>query len=177
MKTGFLVVAACVLLAAAAAPAAAQDFGGAFGGFTSDSDAPIQIEADKLEVYDEEKFAIYSGNVSARQGDTLLEAPELHVFYGGDPDQTGKSSSELSRIEAGPSVIVSTLTQTATGDRLVIDVTRDLITMTGNVVLTEGQNVVRGEQLVVNMVTKEGVIDGGRVQTLITPSGGQPNTQ
>lgn len=176
MKQGFIAVAAA-LLAMAAGSARAQDFGGAFGGFTSNSEAPIQIEADKLEVFDTEKLAIYSGNVRARQGDTLLEAPELRVFYAGAPDETGQPGTELSRIEAGPNVVVSSLTQTASGERMVIDIPRDLITMSGNVVLTEGQNVVRGEQLVVNMVTKEGRMDGGRVQTLITPSGGRPAGQ
>jgi hypothetical protein len=30
--------------------------------------------------------------------------------------------------------------------------------------------VVRGERVVVNLTTKEGRVEGGRVQTLITPS-------
>ena len=52
---------------------------------------------------------------------------------------------------------------------------QDLVTMTGNVVLTQGANVVRGERLVVNLATKQGRMEGGRVQTLITPARvGQP---
>ena len=176
MKRGSAAMAAAfALLATGASAARAQDFGGAFDGF-SESEEPIQIEADKLEVHDAEKRAVYSGNVSARQGDTLLEAPELRVFYAGAPDAEGKPGSELSRIEAGPGVVVSSLTQTATGDQMVIDIPQDRITMTGNVVLTEGPNVVRGEELVVNMETKEGRMVGGRVQTLITPSAGRPAT-
>ena len=42
---------------------------------------------------------------------------------------------------------------------------RTLITMTGNVVLTQGPNIVRGERLVVNLKTKQGRMEGGRVQT------------
>jgi lipopolysaccharide export system protein LptA len=49
---------------------------------------------------------------------------------------------------------------------------RDVITMSGDVILTQGQNVVHGERLIVNLKTKEGRIEGGRVQTLIAPSGG-----
>ena len=37
--------------------------------------------------------------------------------------------------------------------------------------LTQGTNVVRGDRLVVNLATKQGRVEGGRVQTLITPSG------
>lgn len=169
-----LAAAVLGLFALAECPVAAQDFGAAFGGFDGGSGEPIQIEADTLEVRDVEKLAIYSGNVRARQGETLLQAPEMYVFYDGAVDADGGAPSGFSRIEAYPDVVVSSPEQTATGDHMVIDMTQDLITMSGNVVLTEGMNVVRGERLVVNMTTKQGRVEGGRVQTLITPSGGQP---
>jgi lipopolysaccharide export system protein LptA len=176
MRALVLAAATFACIAASAVPGSAQDFGGAFGGFGGGSEEPIQIEADALEVRDEEKLAIYSGNVRARQGETLLQAPEMHVFYSGRLDDNQQPGSGISRIEA-PDVVVSSVDQTATGDRMVIDMNADLITMTGNVVLTEGKNVVRGERLVVNMTTKQGRVEGGRVQTLITPSGGRPPGQ
>ena len=165
-----------VLLAALGAVALtsaahAQDFGSAFSGFDTGSSMPIQIEADQLEVRDEEKVAVYSGQVRVRQGDTILETPTLTVFYTGEATVSGVPGSEVSRIEAGPGVLVRTGDRTASSDSAVLDMARDLITMSGNVVLTEGPNVVRGEQLVVNLATKEGRIEGGRVQTLITPPG------
>ncbi len=111
-----------------------------------------------------------AGHVRVRQGETVLEAPTLRVFYTGDaPTAAGVPGSQVSRIEAGPGVIVRTGERTASGDQAVLDMAHDLITMTGNVVLTQGPNVVRGERLVVNLATKQGRIDGGRVQTLITP--------
>ena len=39
-------------------------------------------------------------------------------------------------------------------------------------VLTHGPNVVRGERITDNLQTNLGRLVGGRVQTLITPSGG-----
>ncbi len=164
-----------ILIAAAAAylsasfGASAQDFAAAFSGFDAGSDAPIQIEADQLEVRDTEKTAIYSGNVQVRQGDTVLEAPALRVFYTGEGANAETPGAQVSRIEAGPGVLVRSGEQTASSDRAVFDMGRDLITMSGNVVLTQGSNVVRGERLVVNLATKEGRIEGGRVQTLIGP--------
>lgn len=155
------------------ASAAAQDFGAAFSGFDTGSDDPIQIEADKLEVRDPEKLAIYSGNVRVRQGETILETPALQVFYTGEPTAAGAPGSAVSRIEAGPNVTVRSGDQTASGERATLDMTQDLITMSGNVVLTQGPNVVRGERLVVNLATKQGRIEGDRVQTLITPRGAQ----
>ena len=168
-----LIRAAAALTLLALLPSAqAQDFGAAFAGFDTGSDEPIQIEADQLEVRDPEKLAIYTGNVKVRQGETLLEAPELRVFYTGEPTTQGAPGSQVSRIEAGPSVTVSSADQTASGSRVILDMAQDLITMSGNVVLTQGPNIVRGQRLVVNLQTKQGRMEGGRVQTLITPSAG-----
>ena len=167
-----LSAAAGLALFALVQGAQAQDFGAAFAGFDTGSDEPIQIEADRLEVRDPEKLAIYTGNVKVRQGETLLEAPELRVFYTGQPTTQGAPGSQVSRIEAGPSVTVSSADQTASGRSVVLDMAQDLVTMSGDVVLTQGPNVVRGERLVVNLQTKQGRMEGGRVQTLITPSAG-----
>jgi lipopolysaccharide export system protein LptA len=166
MRRVLIALAALIL---APAGAAAQDYAAAFSGFDTGSNTPIQIEADELEIRDEEKVAVYAGNVRVRQGDTVLEAPALRIFYAGEATTAGVPGSQVSRIEAGPGVLVRTGERTASGDRAVLDMAHDLITMTGNVVLTEGPNVVRGERLVVNIATKQGRIDGGRVQTLITP--------
>lgn len=168
MKRLLLAILGAAVLAASAH---AQDFGAAFSGFDTGSAMPIQIEADQLEVRDEEKVAVYSGKVRVRQGDTILETPTLTVFYSGEASVSGVPGSEVSRIEAGPGVVVRTGERTASSDSAVLDMARDLITMSGNVVLTEGPNVVRGERLVVDLATSEGRIEGGRVQTLITPPG------
>lgn len=174
-----LAFAALALVCLAPLPknARAQDFGAAFSGFDTGSQEPIQIEADKLEVRDPEKLAIYTGNVKVRQGETVLEAPELRVFYAGEATAEGAPGSEVSRIEAGPTVLVRSNDQTASGGQAILDMARDTITMSGNVVLTQGPNVVRGERLIVNLATRQGRMEGGRVQTLITPSGGAPNSQ
>lgn len=169
-----LILAAALFPLLAACPPAprAQDFGAAFAGFDTGSEHPIQIEADRLEVRDPEKLAVYLGNVRVRQGGTVLQAPELKVFYSGEPTVAGAPGSAVSRIEAGPKVVVRSDDQTASGDRAVLDMENDIITLTGNVVLTQGPNVVRGDRLVVNLQTKQGRMEGGRVQTLIAPSGG-----
>jgi lipopolysaccharide export system protein LptA len=173
MRAGILLAAAFVVTLGGGARA--QDFAAAFADFNTGSGDPIQIEADKLEVRDAEKVAIYSGHVRVRQGDTILEAPELRVFYAGEAAPNGTAGSSVTRIEAGPGVSVRSGDQTATGERAVLDMAKDLVTLEGNVILTQGTNVVRGDRVVVNLATKQGQVEGGRVQTLITPgeAGGQ----
>lgn len=169
-----LVIAAAVALAVAPGDVRAQDFAAAFSGFDTGSAVPIHIEADQLEVRDEEKIAVYTGKVKVQQGETILETPALTIYYSGEATAAGVPGSQVSRLEAGPGVMVRSGDRTASGDRAVLDMDTDVITMSGNVVLTEGQNVVRGERLIVNLASKQGRIEGGRVQTLITPSGGEP---
>ncbi len=79
------------------------------------------------------------------------------------------AGSQVSRIEAGPGVTVRSGDQVATADRATFDMATNIVTMVGNVLLTQGNNVVRGQRLVVNLTTKEGRVEGGRVETLITP--------
>ena len=44
------------------------------------------------------------------------------------------------------------------------------VTMTGDVRLTQGQNVISGQKLVVNLDTGTGTMEG-RVRTTLTPGG------
>lgn len=155
-------------------PAAAQDASEAFRGFSSTSNNPIQIEADRLEVRDEEKVAIYQGNVRVRQGDTLLRTAELRIHYTGEASE-GAPGSGVDRIETAGPVTVQSGNQTAKGDKAVFEMAKDLVTMTGNVVLTEGDNVVRGDKLVVDLKARKASMNSvassgqGRVQTIINP--------
>jgi len=164
-------LALAVLFAGAllAGVAGAQGLGEAFKGFSADSDNPIQIEADRLEVRDKDKVAVYAGNVRVRQGETVLMTTQLRVFYTGDAAGTAPGSS-VSRIEARNRVIVQSGSQTATGDAAVLEMAADRITLTGNVVLTEGDNIVRGEKLVVDLKSRSARMEGDRVQTILTPS-------
>ncbi|MGQ7793084.1 LptA/OstA family protein [Faunimonas sp. B44] len=180
LQRAFIAVAVTVLTGIAAGSASAQGFGEAFTGLSTDSDQPIQIEADRLEVRDAEKIAIYKGNVRVLQGATVLKTAEMRVFYTGQAVGGGQGGaggaagaapgSSIDRIEASGGVVVQSDTQTATGERAVFEMATDMITLTGNVVLTENDNVVRGERLVVNLKTKEARVEGGRVQTILAPS-------
>lgn len=167
--TGRRWVGALAVLLALAPPTAAQDFGGAFGGFSTTSEDPIHIEADRLEVRDEEKRAVYKGNVSVRQGETLLRTAELQVFYSGGGQTPSGAGGSLERIIANGRVIVQSQNRTATGDEAVFEMASETIVLTGNVVLTEDENIVRGDRLVVDLRTGEAQMQGQRVQTILVP--------
>ena len=64
--------------------------------------------------------------------------------------------------------------QTATGETGVFDMKTNTVTLTGKVVMTQGQNVLRGDRLVVDLTTgvsrvESGKNGQGRVQGLFQP--------
>jgi lipopolysaccharide export system protein LptA len=165
----------------------------ALQGFSQNRDQPVHIEAATLEVRDKDKIATFSGNVRVTQGDTGLRCKSLLVFYeqGGD-DAADKSKNlqaatpgpggqqSIKRLEAHGGVVVTQKEQTATGDLGVFDMKTNTVTLTGNVMMTQGQNVLRGEKLVVDLTSgvskvESGRNGAGRVQGLFTPGGTTPD--
>jgi lipopolysaccharide export system protein LptA len=180
MRSIRICIGLCLGLAVAASPAAAQEQSSSFTGLQLQGDKPIQIESDKLEVRDNESIAIFTGNVSVVQGDTLLKSGKMTVHYkkkqGADSASAAMpGGGNIERMEVDGKVYVKSKTQVATGDRGTFDMATEIMTLTGEeVVLTEGQNVIVGCKLTVEMKTGAAKLDGcgkgtGRVKMLLTP--------
>ena len=59
----------------------------------------------------------------------------------------------IKRLEARGNVVVTQKEQTATGELGIFDMKTNTVTLTGNVVMTQGQNVLRGNRLVVDLTS------------------------
>ena len=153
----------------------------AMQGFAQNRDQPVRIEAASLEMRDKKKEATFSGDVKVVQGDTTMTSKTLVVFYDqseaaapaassakASSTKAGKSasmssatpgpggSSSIRRLEAKGSVVVVQKDQVVTGETAIFDPRANLITMTGGssgVVLTQCQNVMKGDRLKVDMTT------------------------
>jgi lipopolysaccharide export system protein LptA len=161
------------LMGVAYAQSSMQGVPNAMQGFSQNRDQPIEIEAAKLEVRDKKKQATFIDNVKVVQGDTTMTSKTLDVFYeskdqGTTPAPAGKTaknapmqqaapgptgSSSIKRLEARGNVVVTQKDQVVTGDNAIFDTKTNLITMTGGVVLTQCKNVLRGDRLFVDMTT------------------------
>ncbi|MBT3534085.1 MAG: hypothetical protein HN478_09405 [Rhodospirillaceae bacterium] len=138
-----------------------------------DTDQPIDINADNLEIRQEQSLAIFTGNVIATQGRIKLRAEQLKVWYRQASDKSAanaaNSGSTIIRIDAIDKVFVSSASETAQGDMGIYDVAEQRLTLTGTVILTRGQNVLRGKKLVMDMATGRSQISGGRVHGRFVP--------
>ncbi len=132
------------------------------------SDEPIEITADSLVVRQEQQLATFSGNVDAVQGEMVLRADILRVFY--DQTEGSNSDNSIRRIEASGSVFLSSPEETAEGDEGVYDVIAGTVTLTGSVVLTSDDNVVRGDRLEMDLNTGESSV----VAAVKSTEGGEP---
>ena len=163
----------------------------ALQGFSQNRDQPVKIDAATLEVRDKNKTATFSGNVQVVQGDTTLRCRTLAVFYDSDNGATGATGSSMTsarpgpggqsrikRLEAKGGVTVIQKDQTATGETGIFDMASNTVTLTGNVIVKQDENVMRGEKLIVDLTTgsakfEAGKSGTGRVQGLFLPSSAQ----
>lgn len=182
-------VAGALLLTHPALAQASKERAAGFGNFGS-SKEPIKIDADKLDVYDKEGRAVFSGNVVAVQGDSTMNCTLMTVFYEQKKDEAGNKSamptsqgaddSSIKKIDCkGPVTIVSK-TQVATGKDATFDRENNKIYLIGDAALSDGPNVTRGERVVYDLNTGVANVEtkpGGRVKALFVPGSGSDATQ
>jgi len=150
---GLAGVAAMTLALAAAQPALGQGGGTALKGH--DTDAPVDVAADRIEVHDRADRAIFSGRVEVRQGNLQLSTARLTVAY------ASAGGIEINRLEASGGVTLRSPSETARSQFAIYDLDRRLVTMIGGVVLTRGDSSVRGGRLVLDLDSGRAVMDGG----------------
>jgi lipopolysaccharide export system protein LptA len=170
-------VIAAVVAWAGASGVAAQPAGNsvpnALQGFSQNRNQPVQIEAARLEVRDKDRKATFSGRVKVVQGDTTMRCKTLIVFYEPKQQTAGAGgampaakpgpggSSQISKLEASGGVTVTQKDQTATGETGLFDMKSNTVTLLGNVLVSQGPNVLRGERLTVDLTTGVSHVEAG----------------
>jgi lipopolysaccharide export system protein LptA len=152
------------------------------------SNAPIDVTGDQLEVQNQQCLAIYRGNVEALQATSRLRADvlDLYAAQGGQDHAAGASGvstkcGALNRMEAHGSVYYVTPNEVVKGDDAVYLADAKTITITGDVVVSQGKNVVVGRRLVINTDTEQATMESdvtgagkpGRVRSVLYPNSSQ----
>ncbi|MDT8760344.1 LptA/OstA family protein [Sphingomonas psychrotolerans] len=136
------------------------------------TDAPIDVASDRIELQDKANRAILSGNVRIKQAEMTLTAARVTVSYTG---QVTDGSPQVSRLDAAGGVTVNRPDQSARSQYAVYDLNRRVITMVGGVTLNQGANTVSGGRLSIDLDSGRATIDGSGVRSGATP--GQPGVQ
>lgn len=124
----------------------------AFGGHNSN--APVDYQADRIELQDKQNRVVLAGNVNITQAGLNLRAARTTVAF------TDVGSLKIQRIDATGGVVVTRAGETARGNAAVYDFNRRIITMAGNVALNQNGNTLNGGRLVIDLNTGISSVDG-----------------
>ena len=144
--------------------------------FKTDPNAPIEVDADTLDVFDLKKQALFKGSVVAKQGDFIVRTVEMTAHYTGNTglgdvsaplaapkevkderkaakDKKGKGAdgtgegAQLTRIQARQNVVVTSSDgREVVGDWADYDVKANQMTVGGSVSVTNGKSVIKGPE-------------------------------
>jgi lipopolysaccharide export system protein LptA len=127
------------------------------------SGQPVAYGGDSGE-YTPNGFAL-RGRAEITQGGNRLRADSINATT---------VNNSLSRVEASGNVYFVTPDQSSRGDRAVYTLANGEVVLTGDVILTQGKNVLTGGRLVYNVRTQTARMDsagGGRIQGVFYPQG------
>jgi lipopolysaccharide export system protein LptA len=154
----------CAVTASALAGAPANGQGATSALRGHNTNAPVTVASDRIEVQDRTDRAIFSGNVVATQAELTLRAARVTVAY------ANAGGIQIQRIDASGGVTVRSPSETAVGQYAIYDLNNRLITLLGGVTLTRGESQVKGGRLVLDLDSGRAVMDGGG-RTLGAPAG------
>ncbi len=147
---------------------------------------PIEIVSNKMEAFQEKKMVVFSGNAVAQQGDVQLKTDRLSIYYkktDGKKNTIGKQelevAGELDRIEAKGNVVITQKELSASGDEAIYYQDTAQFVMTGQPVLKQGRNVIKGCKVFIYVNENRGEVqkcdteNSGRVTAVIHPKDNQ----
>ena len=133
------------------------------GGISADPTAPVEVTADTLTVDQDSGTATFSGNVVIGQGDLRISAGAVNVVYS---SETG----DIARLLASGGVTFVTAREAAEATQADYDLTSGTLTLTGDVLLTQGASALTAERMTVNLNTGSAQMSG-RVRTVFQQGG------
>jgi lipopolysaccharide transport protein LptA len=159
----------------------AEETSGGIMSFRTDPNAPMDVEADTLDVNDPAKQAIYRRNVRAQQGDFVIQAQEVIANYTGETGlmAAGESSTapavkgqgaQIAKIEAKQGVVITSKDgQEARGQWAIYEAKANTVVLGGGVFMKQGRQEATGTRLRIDMTTGEAKIENDPGTVAIGP--------
>lgn len=155
-----------LLLVISTTVAIAQSANIALGSQGFDASLPVEVTADQFSVDQTSGKAVFDGNVLIVQGEVRLSAGTVTIEYADEG-----AGNAISRLLASGGVTFVTAADAAEAQDAVYSVAQGTVTLSGDVLLTQGRNAIAGDRLVLNLGSGNGRMEG-RVRTVFTPSDG-----
>ncbi|MEM7296585.1 MAG: LptA/OstA family protein [Pseudomonadota bacterium] len=152
--------AACAAFMLASSVALAQGLGVSFEGLSADANAPLEIEAERLEVDQDNGDALFSGDVRVVRGEMRLSAPTVKITYTED--------NGISRMLATGGAHLATAAEDMSASTVDYALEDDLILLSGDVVFVQGSTTISSERMRIDLKANSGVLEGS-IRSIIQP--------
>ena len=119
------------------------------------SNAPVNFSAGTIELQDRADRVLLTGGVTATQAGLTMSASRLTAAY------TSGGGIDVHRLDAIGGVTITKDDLRATSNAAIYDLDSDLITLLGNVQLTQGANRLNGGRIVIDLNSGRSTINGG----------------
>jgi lipopolysaccharide export system protein LptA len=154
-----------------AAGRAGDDSAAGFSLPGSQGTEPVEIESKSLEFDSRENIAVFRGDVVTTQGDVVMHSEVLRIEF----PQSGGTMGSVERprsVVAEGDVRIAQGNRVARGNRAEFDEAKRVLVLSGDAVLHEGANQVRGERIVVYLDEDRSVVEGthSRVKAILVPN-------
>ncbi len=150
-------MAALALLGQALAPAGApgQPASPAAAG-AQDRSQPVTVDADRMERFGKESLVVFTGNVVARQSNSVQYADRIEVYL----DESGQRI--VRTVSTGNVRIVTADCRTGTARRAEYFDLEQRIVLMGDARVWQDDNVVTGETITIFLSQDRSVVQGGK---------------
>lgn len=141
---------------------------------SGDDRAPVTVDADKMERFGKESLVIFSGNVVARQNNSVQYADRMEVYL----DEKGDKI--LRTVSTGSVRIITHDCRTGTARRAEYTDLDQRMVLTGNARVWQDDNVVSGESITIYLSQDRSLVQGGtqeRVKAVFYPKDEKPKDE
>ena len=137
----FSAIAALALLMHSAAPAQIIQ--------NHNSSAPVTFDAGRIELQDRSDRVLLTGNVIVQQAGLTLRAGRLTAAY------SNAQNIDVNRLDALGGVTITK------SDAAIYDLDRNIITLIGNVSVTQGTNKINGGRIIIDLTQNRTSVEAG----------------
>ncbi|NNE62480.1 MAG: lipopolysaccharide transport periplasmic protein LptA [Gammaproteobacteria bacterium] len=143
----------------------------------SDKDQPIEVEADTLEIRDDENISVYSGNVSLVQGSMQIRSDDLVIHFNDNNEiqlmeMTGKPATFRQLNNNGKEM-------RGEADRLDYREPESSLVFSGNARFDNNGDTIEGSSIRINTandtIEANSATNGDRVRVVIQPKSKKKN--
>lgn len=109
------------------------------------SDAPVTLDAGRIELQDRNDRVMFTGGVTVTQAGLTLKSNRLTAAY------TNGAKLDVNRMDAVGGVTITKADLLTKSDAAIYDLDQKMITLIGNVSVTQGTNKLNGGRIVIDL--------------------------